>query len=62
MPLMRPPPRFVGSYNGMPVDMNAKPDTLVDVLPQDVAAHEADGWEVFADSTLTTPATLDGEE
>lgn len=61
MPLMRPPPKFVGSYNGLRVDAVAKPDDLVNVLPQDVACHEAEGWELVADSTLTVPAAVSSE-
>ena len=63
MPLMRPPPTFMGSYNGLAVDAVSTPDILVNVLQRDVYALAVKGWVLHADTTLTVvSATLEGEE
>lgn len=62
MPLMRPPPGFRGSYNGAVIDTLTSPGVMFDVLERDVAAHLAEGWEVYADTTLAAPAAPDEED
>jgi hypothetical protein len=55
---MKPPPGFTGSYNGLLV----KAGDLVPVLPQDVEAHKAEGWELATETTITAPVAVAGGE
>lgn len=55
MPMMKPPEGFNGvSYNSEKVP----PGCAVNVLPADVAAHEAQGWTHSGSSTLAASAVI----